>query len=207
MPVAKKSDHKNASRSRFYIKRAFGELLNEKDLGKITVTDIVERANISRGTFYAHYLDIFDLYNAIQSNVIEKIDTDIEEIGLEQLIADPTDAIAKGMLFLDANKSYYGLFVNSAHAEKLLSRILNYFEEKFEPSVYELFGNEDVEKVRAFLFYTLGAFQSVLVHWFRDQLPFTAQQAAHYLTEFYLNSRPPEILKLAQSLQQQKEQQ
>lgn len=205
MPVHKKSDHKNASRSRFCIKKAFGELLNEKDLGKITVTDIVDRANISRGTFYAHYLDIYDLYAAIQNNVIETLQKAIDEITLEQIIADPTDAIARGMNFLEANKAYYGLFVNSSHAEELVSRILNFFEEKFAPSVYELFKNEDIEKIRAFLFYTLGAFQSVLLHWFRDQLDFSAQQMAQNLTQFYLLSRPKEIMKLAQALKENRQ--
>ena len=60
-----RSEHKNASRSRYLIKHAYGELLNEKDPAKITVTDIVERAKISRGTFYAHYLDVFDLNMSI----------------------------------------------------------------------------------------------------------------------------------------------
>ena len=40
MAVAKKSSHKNAARSRHLIKQAFAELLNEKDIAKITVTDI-----------------------------------------------------------------------------------------------------------------------------------------------------------------------
>jgi AcrR family transcriptional regulator len=68
-----KSTHKNASRSRHLIKQAYGELLNEKDPAKITLTDIVERANISRGTFYAHYLDVYDLSMAIQNNIIETL--------------------------------------------------------------------------------------------------------------------------------------
>ena len=64
MPVQHKSTHKNAVRSRQMIKKAFAEMLNEKDIAKITVTDIVEKAGISRGTFYAHYMDVYDLYNA-----------------------------------------------------------------------------------------------------------------------------------------------
>ncbi len=34
------------------------ELIQEKDVEKITVTDIITRADINRGTFYAHYQDI-----------------------------------------------------------------------------------------------------------------------------------------------------
>ena len=40
---------------------ALADLLTEKPLDKITVTDVVTRANINRGTFYAHYRDIPDV--------------------------------------------------------------------------------------------------------------------------------------------------
>lgn len=39
------------------------DLLQEKPLEKITVTDVVNRAEINRGTFYAHYKDIPDVVN------------------------------------------------------------------------------------------------------------------------------------------------
>ncbi|SUM34704.1 transcriptional regulator [Staphylococcus gallinarum] len=37
------------------IKSAFIQLLTEKDLEKITIQDITQRADINRGTFYLHY--------------------------------------------------------------------------------------------------------------------------------------------------------
>ena len=40
---------------------ALADLLQEKPLDKITVTDVVRRAGINRGTFYAHYMDISDV--------------------------------------------------------------------------------------------------------------------------------------------------
>lgn len=53
-----KAEYKSAIRSRRMIQRALVELLQEKELDKITVTDIVTRADINRGTFYAHYADL-----------------------------------------------------------------------------------------------------------------------------------------------------
>ena len=50
--------YKSALRSRKWIRQAFMELLREKDFEKITVTDIVNRADINRSTFYAHYPDV-----------------------------------------------------------------------------------------------------------------------------------------------------
>ena len=50
----------NSSRkTRANIKKVFAQLLAEKrELSKITVTELVQRANISRGAFYSHYDDI-----------------------------------------------------------------------------------------------------------------------------------------------------
>ena len=46
-----KAEYKSAIRSRRMIQHALVELLQEKELDKITVTDIVTRADINRGTF------------------------------------------------------------------------------------------------------------------------------------------------------------
>ena len=51
---------------------AFLDLLSEKDLGKITVRDVCERAIISRGTFYLHFRDINDLLESINSWYISR---------------------------------------------------------------------------------------------------------------------------------------
>ncbi len=56
-----KAEYRSAIRSRKLINMALAELLQEKQLDKITVTDVVRRAEISRGTFYAHYTDIPDV--------------------------------------------------------------------------------------------------------------------------------------------------
>lgn len=42
-------------KSREAIFGAFTALLSEKDLGKITVGEIIERADVGRATFYAHF--------------------------------------------------------------------------------------------------------------------------------------------------------
>ncbi|MBO5365138.1 MAG: TetR family transcriptional regulator, partial [Peptococcaceae bacterium] len=53
MPAQK--SYRNAVRSKTMIRQAFLELLQEKPYEKITVTDIAQRADLNRSTFYAHY--------------------------------------------------------------------------------------------------------------------------------------------------------
>ena len=56
-----KAEYRSAIRSRQLIHDALAELLEEKSWDKITVADIVRRANINRGTFYAHYDNVPDV--------------------------------------------------------------------------------------------------------------------------------------------------
>ena len=46
-----RAEYRSAIRSRRMIREAYTVLLKEKDLSKITVTDIVNRADINRATF------------------------------------------------------------------------------------------------------------------------------------------------------------
>ena len=60
--MEQKSDLR-VTKTRRPIKAAFLELVQTKPGQKITVTELAKRAEISKGTFYLHYLDIYNLYN------------------------------------------------------------------------------------------------------------------------------------------------
>lgn len=196
MAAIKKSSHKNATRSRLLIKTAFAELLNEKDMNKITVTDIVDRANISRGTFYAHYLDVYDLYAAIQTNMIEAIDELLNELGTRNVILDPTEAMTRALLFLEKNKDYYRMFVTSSNGERLQNRIMGRLEDNFTAELKEMVPSEHQNDVMCYLAFILGGIQTVTVRWLENKLPVSADVLAKHLSDAYVNIRPAIIIQL-----------
>lgn len=55
------------------IREAFLHLLEEKELPKITVTEICLLADINRGTFYQYYKDPADLFHQIETELIQEI--------------------------------------------------------------------------------------------------------------------------------------
>ena len=55
------------------LKNVLVDLLQTRDLQTISIKEITDLADISRGTFYLHFDDIFALYQAIESDVIENI--------------------------------------------------------------------------------------------------------------------------------------
>ena len=44
-----------------------------RPIGKITVREICERADIHRSTFYAHYQDVYDLVEKVEENMSRQL--------------------------------------------------------------------------------------------------------------------------------------
>lgn len=69
----RKAEYRSAVRSRELIRKAYLELVQEKQEEKITVTDIVRKAGINRSTFYAHYPDVQGVVESFQDETKEKM--------------------------------------------------------------------------------------------------------------------------------------
>lgn len=61
------------ARTRLAIRDALLALIKEKGFDGITVRDIVDRANINRGTFYLHYKDKFDLLEQTETEILQEL--------------------------------------------------------------------------------------------------------------------------------------
>ena len=61
-------------RSEYEIKQSFNRLLSQKDLNKITVSDICKEAKCSRNTFYIHYDNKEHLKVVIMDDLIQSIE-------------------------------------------------------------------------------------------------------------------------------------
>src|SRR5688500_8340484 len=67
----KDKQDRRSQRTQHLLSAAFVQLLREKSYGAITVSDIIERANVGRSTFYSHYQDKDDLFVNELDRVIE----------------------------------------------------------------------------------------------------------------------------------------
>ena len=75
-------DNRSTRRTRSAIREALSEMLAVKPLGKITVQELIDKANICRTTFYAHYEDLYDLLGEMENDILSEIREGLE--GLDQ---------------------------------------------------------------------------------------------------------------------------
>ncbi|MCD7035701.1 TetR/AcrR family transcriptional regulator [Metabacillus sp. GX 13764] len=64
---------RRVQKSQEAIKKAFIELMSDKNLDQLTIQDISDRANVGRRTIYDHYLDKFDILEKLIEEHIEEL--------------------------------------------------------------------------------------------------------------------------------------
>lgn len=110
---------------------AFYQLLREKNIQKITVRDISERAMINKTTFYSHYPSLDDFYRALEQKTIAYVLDQITECTMlfenpekfvEQLYNGLIDyyAVEGHIPYLQSES--FGHMLNCAMKEKMKSQ-------------------------------------------------------------------------------------
>lgn len=67
-------------RTREAIETAFLEILNEKTLHALTVSDVTKRAGINRATFYAHFFDKYALFShVVRKTFLQTLSEQVDE--------------------------------------------------------------------------------------------------------------------------------
>ena len=104
MSVMSENKHnRRANKTKRAICSAFAELLSEKELHKITVQELVDKADIGRATSYNHYLDVYDLYEKTEKETM----TEIAFIALE-LGEQPAEEFFKKLLdYMSENRAVF----------------------------------------------------------------------------------------------------
>ena len=138
-----KAEYRSAIRSKKLINEALADLLTEKPLDKITVTDVVTRADINRGTFYAHYKDIPDVVDHLIHQTFSAL--------RDALIAQPLMPANVGMTLLstiqcilEQDLAFYRKILNSSASpimqEQLVTIVMDFMlehKDRFYPGSHE----------------------------------------------------------------------
>ncbi len=127
--MGEKAEYKSAVRSRKLIRRAYMEMLEEKPLDKITVTDIVRRADINRGTFYAHYPDVRGVTEEIENEIIDEMLAVLSDFRFAQFFDNPAPLLLEISRFFERDVAFFRVLVSSDHADVFLEKLQTLFVE------------------------------------------------------------------------------
>lgn len=111
----------SSEKTRILIKNTFSELLmEEKELNKITVTKLVQRADINRGTFYNHYDNIFAIAKDFEDELLTVlIESSKEFNSIDDIFNVFDDVIA----YLKENEDMYKMILTSKEPLVFLEKL------------------------------------------------------------------------------------
>lgn len=163
-----KAEYRSAIRSRRLIKEALADLLLEKPLDKITVTDIVNRAEINRGTFYAHYSDISDVLNHLIQETFSRIRDAINEPN-QPIYEVPHVILNRIQAILQEDLDFYRKIMSSSAStivyDQLVSIVLEYLLQRQQD-----FGFFDSQQYALTLRFFAGGISNLYRDWFAGRL-------------------------------------
>lgn len=127
--------NRRAQNSEERMEQAFLTLLPDKAESKVTVKVICERAHVNRTTFYAHYLDVYDMVDHIQARKQKQVVAMIDATLLPDL-SNFVAVIATLFEFVKDNRAFYQMYL--AHHSGILvveSQVLRDFAAKNLPEL------------------------------------------------------------------------
>lgn len=169
-----KAEYRSAIRSRKLIQEALADLLQEKPLEKITVTDVVNRADINRGTFYAHYANIPDVVN----HLIHQTFSSIQDVLSRQ--TEPATDVTHTLLthvqsLLEEDMSFYQKITNSSAAALIQKQLVEITVEYFLQNK-GAFSPGDPELDELTIRFCAGGISNLYQDWFDGKLPYTLDE-------------------------------
>ncbi len=127
MPDKKPVDRRTVKTKKM-IRRALAELLQEKELRKITVQEIADKAEVSRFTFYKHYLDVYDLYDKIERELL--IDISVIVLQIENKTTE--EFFQKLVQYIYDNSVTFGMIFNPNSKSNLRDKLSKLIEGMFK---------------------------------------------------------------------------
>ena len=107
--------------TKMVIKNSLLELMKERPVSKVTVTDICKKANINRNTFYSHYANPFELLSKIEDELYEEIRQVAEHTLNLETYRNLSYEICK---YIKANSKICRVLFSENGDKELLERIL-----------------------------------------------------------------------------------
>lgn len=169
------------------IKQALLELISEKDVSDITISELVEKANVSRKTFYLHYKSI--------TEILEEVEQDLIDLLAESVMKDKTvgfrvrliNFIKKITNLIQEDVYYYSLIARSSYSKNLfknIDRIIN-------NELLDALDNEaqlDPIKKQCLISFIIGGITNTIISWVNIDEDLKIEDLSNLMFEFINNN-------------------
>ncbi|MDO4272157.1 MAG: TetR/AcrR family transcriptional regulator C-terminal domain-containing protein [Eubacteriales bacterium] len=168
------------TKSKKAIQSAFLEMLLDVGFDAITVKDMAEKADISRKTFYLHYLDKYDLLNEIVDEMIREL-TELCEKKKDKGFVEGT---VLWFYYFEDQKPFFQALFSTESTITFRHRLLDFIMEQLNNKLEGVSDEKNTEVLRKFMaMAVLGVLESYVLNQFHVGIEEIAQQVGELLEQ------------------------
>ncbi|MFC4599039.1 TetR/AcrR family transcriptional regulator [Cohnella hongkongensis] len=170
----RKADRR-VSRTRHFLHEALLSLIQEKGYEAITVQDIIDRANVGRSTFYAHFYDKRDLlYNGFQ--MLKEMLTEQRPFSSERPVSSQHLYFPFSLVMLEHAREHYRLyqaFIGRESGAMVQEKMTELFRELVREQLKALESSHRFTlPLEMQVYYISNAYMSLLNWWLDHEMPY-----------------------------------
>ena len=180
------NDHRTRV-TKMLIRKAFTQLLVNKPIQSISIKELCEKAGINRGTFYAHYKDIYDLRSQIEDEMQKELEAALKPL---------TDQADKGLtpvritteIFqcLKDNSDLCTVTLGEYGDKDFFLRLLRKKKKKCVDAYSKYFETVSPKKIEYFYAFASSGCVGLLRLWLSDGMTASAEEMAQFAEDIMM---------------------
>lgn len=160
------------------LRQGLAVLMKQKKINRISVKELCDLVDINRATFYAHYKDIYDLVEEIETEVVRQFQEMLESHSLESAQLDVRPLLTEIFCMVGASaelaSALLGRHGDIAFLQRIQAMVGDYFIfywQKFKPEDHSLAGHY------SYVFVVSGC-TGLIQRWLEEGMPQTPEEMA-----------------------------
>lgn len=165
-------NNKRRRESQEKIEKAFIELLQTKEIKDITVSEIIQKTQLNRSTFYANYVDIFDLADKTR----EILENEFSNLFADYDYFNENTGALKMFIHIKENQLFYNTYFKLCYDDKHLVSI-------YDPKRAEI---ENVEgNIKYHIEFFRNGLNAIIKLWLKNGCSESPEEMARILKSEY----------------------
>jgi len=174
--------------TRLVLQESLIGIIKEKPIHKITIKELCERADINRTTFYAHYIDQYDLLHQIEEATLS---------WARDVITNVTGQTGKPELLTVLEEICQHIMENSRHLQVLMSEQGNiHFQKQLFTLIYQQCGagfadapSGDEGSLAFSLSFVANGSAGIIQHWINTGMRRSAKEIAEIIYKIAITGK------------------
>ena len=154
------------------------QLMQEKSIQKITVSELSNLVDINRGTFYLHYKDAFDMLDQIENKLAEDFLEILQHYPSLIVKSNVLPLLTEVFSFIEENEGMMRVMLCKNGDAILLNRLKDSVKKRFFDDWQKKYLTQASKQIEYFFSYFISGCISLITHWLETGMNESPEQIA-----------------------------